>query len=429
MANSQLTSSFIIRKAMDVAHSRSHIVRNVDHSYGELFGKSIDPVGKGGPSISIRKPVLGSVGRTWAIQAPDYAHTTVQLTMDQVFNVAMPFQDSDLYLSEEDFAKRYIEPNILMLISQIEAYVSNYMAQNAGHAVTNVADNYTSITTPGATSAAEGMGVFMTAKQLLNDSLVPEGSPIRAVISPLTERYMVPALSGQYNPQPVISGMWERGEMPNSTAMGMEWYMSQTLPTITCGSRTNSTPVGNVLTPGTATGATLTPNTLSYTAGTGGGTGTHVVSDVFEIEGINDVNFETKADTGNRKQFIITAASSSSGGAGTLTFNPPIVSSGPYQNVSGIAVSGKHIYFYGTASTAYKQDLIFAEKSTAFAMADLEIPNGMDMAEKITMDGLSFRFLRGYDIYNARRISRIDAFCGCAMLRPEWCCKTYAKKA
>ena len=423
MANSPLTSSFIIRKAMDVLHSRLHVARNIDHTYGELFGKSIDPVGKGGPSISIRKPVLGSVGRTWAIQAPDYAHTTIQLTLDQVFNVAMPFQDADLYLSEEDFAKRYIEPNILLLASQIDAYVANYMAINAGHAVTNVSDNYTSITTPNSSD------VFLAAKQLLNDSLIPAGSPIKAVISPLTERYMVAALAGQYNPQPVISGMWERGEMPASTALGLDWYMSQTLPTLTTGSRTNSTPVGNVLTPGTATGATLTPNTLTYTAGTGGGTGTHVIGDMFEIEGINDVNFETKADTGNRKQFIITAASSSSGGAGTLTFNPPIVSSGPYQNVSGITVSGKHIYFYGTASTAYKQDLIFAEKSAAFAMADLEIPNGMDMAEKISMDGFSFRFLRGYDIYNARRISRIDAFIGCGMLRPEWCCKTYAKKA
>jgi hypothetical protein len=59
------------------------------------------------------------------------------------------------------------------------------------------------------------------------------------------------------------------------------------------------------------------------------------------------------------------------------------------------------------------------------AFADLEKPGGMDMAEVVASDGISIRFVRGYDIVNARMLSRMDCFFGVVMPRPEWCVRVF----
>ena len=52
--------------------------------------------------------------------------------------------------------------------------------------------------------------------------------------------------------------------------------------------------------------------------------------------------------------------------------------------------------------------------------ADMDVPGGMDMAERVSFDGVSLRFVRGFDISNNRRISRFDILAGVGVLRPEW---------
>jgi hypothetical protein len=52
-------------------------------------------------------------------------------------------------------------------------------------------------------------------------------------------------------------------------------------------------------------------------------------------------------------------------------------------------------------------------------------PKGLDMASTVTVDNLSFRFLRGYDIANARMLSRMDIFFGIAAIRQQWAAKIW----
>jgi len=42
----------------------------------------------------------------------------------------------------------------------------------------------------------------------------------------------------------------------------------------------------------------------------------------------------------------------------------------------------------------------------------------MDMADRAVEDGVSIRFIRGYDITNNRRICRFDLLAGYGLLRP-----------
>ena len=271
---------------------------------------------------------------------------------------------------------------------------------------------FNSVGTPGTSPNASSF--FLDAKRKLRESLSPDGETICAVINPTTEASMVGALAVQYNPQPMISGIFKDGIMPNSRALGLDWYASQTLPAHTCGTRTNTTPVGNALTTTTA---------LTYTAKAS--TVTYKIGDIFTIAGVYKVNAETKESTGALQQFVVTADGASATTTGSISFLPALVSTGPDANVSTSVVNAKAILFKGEASGVYKQDLVFVPQSFAFAAAELELPRGMDMAETYSSDGFSIRFIRDFDIVNARQLSRMDIFFGVAATRPEWSCRVF----
>jgi hypothetical protein len=63
---------------------------------------------------------------------------------------------------------------------------------------------------------------------------------------------------------------------------------------------------------------------------------------------------------------------------------------------------------------------MFHRDAFTLVTADMELPKGMDMADRAVEDGVSIRFIRGYDITNNRRICRFDLLAGYGLLRPEW---------
>ena len=237
------------------------------------------------------------------------------------------------------------------------------------------------------------------------------------------------ALSGQYNPQGNISEMFLKGQMSN--AAGLDWYMSQILPSITVGSLTNTSPVV-----GTFVAASST--SVPYTGGTSSGALT--AGQTFTIADLYDVNYETKTTLGQLKQFVV-ASSTPSTTTGTITiyamqsgYGIVFDTTSPFQNcyVSGGSINGKAIVFGAlagttsvatTASATYQQNLLWHKDSFAFASVPLIVPKGLDMAARVTVDNLSFRFLRGYDVVNARMLSRMDIFFGVAELRNVWAAK------
>jgi hypothetical protein len=51
---------------------------------------------------------------------------------------------------------------------------------------------------------------------------------------------------------------------------------------------------------------------------------------------------------------------------------------------------------------------------------DMDVPKGMDMAERLTVDGVSMRFVRGFDITNNKRLCRFDLMAGYGSLQRDW---------
>jgi hypothetical protein len=94
--------------------------------------------------------------------------------------------------------------------------------------------------------------------------------------------------------------------------------------------------------------------------------------------------------------------------------------SGPYQNVSNAPANSSAITIVGAASTAFPRNFAFHRDAIVLATADLEVPKGRDMAYRATMDGLSLRFVRDYNVLTDNFIGRFDILFGIKVVRPEW---------
>jgi hypothetical protein len=84
--------------------------------------------------------------------------------------------------------------------------------------------------------------------------------------------------------------------------------------------------------------------------------------------------------------------------------------------------NGALITVVGGAGVTFRKNFIMDPMATTLATADLPLPKNMDMAGRETYDGISMRFLRGFDITNDVFISRLDILYGYTAPRPEWGC-------
>lgn len=116
----------------------------------------------------------------------------------------------------------------------------------------------------------------------------------------------------------------------------------------------------------------------------------------FTIAGINAVNPETRTDNGELQTFTVIAT-----GTGTVTIQPAIVASGPYQNCSAIAADTSAITILNIA--ANNPSLFYTPESTVLVPGRLPIPNdagGVRSVEATTEQGLPMRMSYWYDPHN-----------------------------
>lgn len=399
MAQTLITSQELTRRFLDVLHSNCVIVGSMDRSYEERFAKGGYDGQKIGPTLQIRKPNMFEVRSGWAMAQQDLTETYASLTIDTPRGIDLNFPDADLATRVDDFEKRYIEPAAKRLSSEVDkiagAYIKNHTYQAGG----------TVGTQPNTTL------IFSTAAKTLKNQLVPIDGDIAAIICPDTEAVLSGGLTPlQFNPSEDISKLWRTGKMSNM--LGFNWSMSQVLSSHTCGTRTNTTPIVSGATQGTA-------GTVAVTGA--GNAVTYLEGDVVTFAGCYAVNPETKQQLSYLKQFRITQTCTADGSGNiTLYIAPTLVVRGAYQNCSDYPTSGGAVSNVGTASYTYTNDLLMHKKAFAFGSAPLIIPGGMDMAAASEMENLRIRFVRGYDIVNARMLSRMDLYFGVCELRPEW---------
>jgi hypothetical protein len=388
-----LADGDITREALRILKNSNTIIKAVNRQYDDRFGNT---GGKNGGTLQIRLPNRYAVtsGRTATSGGENTNELTTALVVGTQKHVSMGFFSSELTLSLDDFSSRYIKPAISVLASTI--------AQDLCVAAQSGFTNY--VGTPGTTPTS--FLTYAQAGERLDWQTAPRDGNRHIVLNPTAMAATADAQKGLFAPASSIGDQYESGVMERMT--GFNFHMDQSIQTLTAGARntgylTNGSPA-------------LTSGTAVVNLDTG--TGAMVAGDQFTIAGLYEVNPDTKQSTGILKVF--TVATGNAGGTQAVTLSQTIYTSGPYQNISGAVTDGLAVTFIGTLSTGYARNLAFHRDSLVLATADLELPKGVDMASRASMDGLSLRFVRQYDATTDNFLARFDILYGTKVVRPEW---------
>ena len=141
---------------------------------------------------------------------------------------------------------------------------------------------------------------------------------------------------------------------------------------------------------------------------------------MFTIAGVNAVNPVTKADLGFLRQFVVQSDVTSDGsGNATLSVYPAIISSGAQQTVSATPADNAAITVLGTASTGYRQNMIFHRNAFAFASVPMHMPAAAFGGSRQTYKGISLRLIPTYDGSTDEEAWRFDVLYGVKAIDPR----------
>jgi hypothetical protein len=397
-----LTSTIVTRKALEVLHNKLTFIGTINRQYDKQF--AIEG-GKIGSTLAIRLPNQYTVrtGQTAVIQAT--SETSETLTVATQKGVDVNFSSADLTLSLDDFNERIIEPAMAVLASNVEADAFNMYK-----------DVYNNTYQTDYTTDPSTMATWLAAKAILSRNLVPKDGKLMICANSAAAGATVNGLNALFHEGKQLSKQYLDGVMGH--AMGFDWYENEMIPMHTNGVAT-SFAAGQV--DGVAnSGATLAVKNFTnadiVTAGS-----TFTFTDVYQVHP------ETKVKMSNLQQFVVTANKTFSGTTGNLTISPAITLTGAYQNVNKLPTDGTTITFSGATGSTHPQNLAYHKNAFTFVTADLHMPKNMDMQAREVYDGISLRFLRGFDILNDVFISRLDILYGYLTLRAQLACRVNGK--
>lgn len=408
MADTLLSSTKILAETMRIVHNESAFLPHINKEYNEEFAKKGN---KAGATVYPRRPVQFTVrdGATASFQ--DVTESSEAITVEPEFGIDFDFTDFDLSLTIDKFSERYLQPAGKKLATELDTRIASRFYKR----IANFAG------TPGTTPATAL--IVGQAQAYLDDLGVPGDSRILAM-NPFTMASMVDATKGLFNDQKALSEQYKSGLI--RTHLGADYQKSANVPVHTVGAL-GGTPLVNGANQGTVnSGSTDNPwaaTTALVTDGWTAAVGNRLkAGDVITIAGVFAVNPDNKQNLGYLKRFVVTAdAASDISGNSTVTISPAIIAGGAYQNVTARPADNAAItVLTGTAATAYPQNILFHKDAFTMVTVDMDVPNGMDMAERMVVDGVSMRFVRGFDITNNKRLCRFDVMAGFGSLQRDW---------
>lgn len=362
---------------------------------------------KAGDTIYINKNARFISGTnadiTSAIQ--EVKEEKVALTLDErrVTGIALTSAEIATEMALKSWANRILDPAVSEMAQKIEASFLD-KAMDA---------TYNSVGSAGST--VFDMDTILSAGQKIDENACPDLDNRFVLLNPAAQRSAVNANKGLFNNTTEVGKQYLKGRM--GQGMGFEFLSNNLLPIHTNGNDV----VFEVRTTVTTEGqATLVVEALTTT------TGTVKKGTVFTIAGVNAVHPITKADLGYLQQFVVTSDKTADGnGYATLDVSPAFYTSASngLQNITAFPVDGAAITPVGAASSALVQNLAYHKSAFRMVSVPLVKPDGTDMAAQKTVDGITVRVIRDYDVLTDKLIMRLDFLGGIAAVRPEWSCR------
>lgn len=397
MSNTLLTVDKITREALRVLHQKLRFIGSINRGYDNQFAQEGAKIGD---TLRIRLPNQYTIrtGRTLSVQ--DNVERNVTFPITSQAGVDINFTSAELTLSLDDFSERIITPAMATIAAYIESTVWTARYKDVYNLVNQ-------------NGVAPSLRTVLLAKQKLDDNLAPEDEQRTCLLSTTHQVGLVDSIKGLFNPQDVVGMQYKEGRMGKSAMF--DFFQSTHVLDHTTGTAVEGDTLYNV-NGANQTGASLTVNT---------GTTTFLKGDVITLAGCNRVHPETKVDTGQLQQFVITADSGAN--ATTLAISPSIITSGGAQNVAASPTTTGAVTKIGAgASELLTSSMAYHKDAFVFGTADLILPEGVSFAAREVYDGISMRIIRAYDINNDQHPCRIDVLFGSATLRAQLASRIHA---
>jgi hypothetical protein len=403
--------SVIAKLAAGMLADETQFLKSIDKepasSFSQVNGYNV------GDTINISKPARFIPSSTADVTSTlqEVVEEKVPLSLDtrRVVPIALTSAEIQNTLDLGSWAKRVLKPAVSSIAQSVESsfltVAKNKVYQTVGTAGSTVFDPDT----------------MLAARQQLKQSLVPSSGDLYALLNSQATRSAVNSRKGLPNSSPDIAKQYRNGYI--MTADGFQYLENNLLPT-----HTNGADVSGMAVEASVVTIANGMSTLGIDGVTSGAT--IKAGSVFTLAGVNSVHPITKVDTGQLQQFVVTAdVTETSGNSVTLAISPSIfyTTTDPRQNVAAAPVDETStLTFIGAVSTGYTQNIVYHPSAFRFASVPLVKPDGLDMIGQETVDGMTIRVLRDYDILTDKMIMRLDFLGGFAAVRPEWACRVTA---
>jgi hypothetical protein len=244
---------------------------------------------------------------------------------------------------------------------------------------------------------------WAVGQALLNDQLAMDEG-LYAIMSNQTMAETAGDLATKFNPTSDSATAYMKGRVKQ--AANLNFFSSSNIPNHTNGSAVGNGTSGMVLSANMASGAT--------TAAVTGGTASGVITEnsLIWFAGGYAVQPNTKKRLSTLRYVTVTEEVTLSGGAGTITFYPPLYGpeSPKLQNISVLPVSTDYVGIVGTASHTYEQAIVCKRGASAFI--GLDLPDlTMQKTSESSVEGVKIKVTAGSDITNFQNIIRWDMLC------------------
>ena len=405
MANNFTNTSLVTKIAVKEFLNALQLGSKVDRQWDSSFKKK-------GASIDVRRPVMftASSGATLGT-ATDIEERSATVTLDQREKVHFEVSSQDMTLEVDDMTERLIRPAMYELAQKVESKIAD-VYKNIGNFVG----------TPGTTPST--FLAIGNAGAVLKGLGVPMDKAWCAFFDPTASLALANGLTGVF-PTSISTKAIENASFGRYA--GFDNYENQSLKIHTVGAH-GGTPLVNGATQNVTYAASGDAWTQSLiTDGwTNSITDVLLAGDVITVAGVNSVNRRTREDTGDLQTFVVTAdaTSGASTGPATLTISPPMITSGPYQTVTAAPADNAAITVKtGTASTGYRQNLVFHPDAITLAMAPLDLPVDGASASRESYGNVSIRAVRQYDIETDITTFRFDILFGVKAQNSDFACR------
>lgn len=398
MANNFLVTSWVSMRILWFLQNALEVASMFNTEWESEFGKTFAV----GASFQIKLPQAWLVTDGLGYDPQGISRISTTVNLDQIFGIHFEWDSYERLVkmerSQEELEENYLFPAARQLAQEVDTRAAQWATLHTSNVVGTLQTDSTTI------------GPYMDADRRLFEKACPKGKRHLCLSPSLMDSYVTANVT-QFNPAAEISRMFRTGVV--GTAGGWEWYRSNSLYKVTCGTApTHST---------TAATSNQSGSSLVITGTVGD---TVNAGDKFTIGSVNGVNPRTRRQ-GSMGLLNLTVnlppgtSFTLTGGNDTIPILPAIFGPGSqYQNVDALPASGAAITFWpGTSSPSGKSGIISLGLSKyAFAIAGgkFEVPKAVERGES-TEDpdtGMAVRFVRAWDQRESKMTNRYDMCIG-----------------